>query len=79
MYMNSRQSRFWVALGLVFGTFLSFDLAITAPAVEAACRPSGRYAAGQRILNCSGRTRCRPTGRIKVVRGVRYQVLRCPR
>jgi hypothetical protein len=77
--MKNCQSSFWIAVGLAFGTLISFDLALTAPSVEAACRPSGRYAAGQPVLNCSGRTRCRPTGRIKVVKGVRYQSLRCPR
>ena len=77
--MKNHQSRFWIALVIVFGTLLSLDLAITAPTAEAACRPTGRYAAGKPILKCSGRTICRPTGRIKIVQGVRYQALRCPR
>ncbi len=72
-YMKNHQSRFWIALGIVFTTLLPLAIA------EAACRPTGRYAAGKPILKCSGRTKCRPTGRIKVVKGVRYQDLRCPR
>jgi hypothetical protein len=58
---------------------MSLELAVTAPAAEAACRPSGRYAGGLPILNCSGRTSCRPTGRYKRVNGRKLQILSCPR
>jgi hypothetical protein len=77
--MNSHQSRRWLTVGLMLGTLLSLDVAITTSSAEAACRPSGRYAAGRAIMNCSGRTKCRPTGRTRVVRGVRYSVITCPR
>jgi hypothetical protein len=67
------------ALGLGMGMLCSLNLAIFAAGADAACRPTGRVVAGNPVLKCSGSTRCRPTGRYKTVRGVRYQILRCPR
>jgi hypothetical protein len=69
-----------IALGMTLGTLLPIGMvALTAERSDAACRPTGRMVAGRPLLKCTGRTRCRPTGRVKVVRGVRYQILRCPR
>ncbi len=75
---NRAWGRLSLAAGIGMGMLLSLDLAgFTSPA-DAACRPSGRRIGGQAVLNCSGPTRCRPTGRYKTVRGVRYRILRCP-
>jgi hypothetical protein len=76
---NQAWSRLAIATGIGMGMLLSLDLAGSVSPADAACRPTGRRIGGQAVLNCSGPTRCRPTGRFKVVRGVRYQVLRCPR
>jgi uncharacterized membrane protein len=77
--MQNRSSRqIWTALGVSIGLLCSLNLALFTPAADAACRPTGRRIGGQAILKCSGSTRCRPTGRYKTVRGVRYQILRCP-
>jgi uncharacterized membrane protein len=76
---NQALSRFSIATGIGIGMLLSLDLAGFSSPADAACRPSGRRIGGQAVLNCSGPTRCRPTGRYKVVRGVRYNILRCPR
>jgi hypothetical protein len=78
-HMNNRQSCVWMSAALVFAISLSLDLAITTSSAEAFCRPSGQYAAGRPILSCTGRTKCRPTGRIKVVQSISYKVLSCPR
>jgi hypothetical protein len=76
---NQTPRQFAIALGVSVGLLCSLNLALFAPAADAACRPTGRRIAGQAVLKCSGPTRCRPTGRYKTVRGVRYQILRCPR
>jgi hypothetical protein len=76
---NQALSRLSIAAAIGMGMLLSLDLAgFTSPA-DAACRPTGRRIGGQAVLRCSGPTRCRPTGRYKTVRGVRYQILNCPR
>lgn len=75
--LGSRQS---IALGVALGTLLLGDLFSFAPLADArGCRPTGRYVGGTPVLSCSGRTRCRPTGRFKVSKGRRYAILRCPR
>jgi hypothetical protein len=76
---NLPSRQFSIALSLGIGMLCSLSLAVFTPSVEAACRPTGRVVGGRPLLRCSGRTRCRPTGRFKMVRGVRYQILRCPR
>ncbi|PSB42362.1 hypothetical protein, partial [Chamaesiphon polymorphus] len=76
---NQPSGRFLTALSIGAGLFCSLNLSVLAPAAEAGCRPTGRTVGGQAVLKCSGPTRCRPTGRYKTVRGVRYQILRCPR
>jgi hypothetical protein len=68
-----------IATGVSLGAMLALDLALLAPAAEAGCRPTGRYAGGLPVLSCSGRTRCRPSGRYKRVGGRRYPILICPR
>jgi hypothetical protein len=76
---NQALSRLSIAATIGLGMLLPLELAgFTSPA-DAACRPSGRRIGGQAVLNCSGPTRCRPTGRYKTVRGVRYRILNCPR
>jgi hypothetical protein len=78
--MTNRGSRhFLTALGIGMGMLCSLNLAVFTDLADAACRPTGRRVAGRAVLNCSGPTRCRPTGRYQTVRGVRYQILRCPR
>jgi hypothetical protein len=67
------------ATGVSLGAMLSLDLALLAPAAEAGCRPTGRYVGGLPVLSCTGRTRCRPSGRFKRVGGRRYPILVCPR
>jgi hypothetical protein len=64
-----------IALSLV----CALNLAVFTTAADAACRPTGKIVAGRSVLKCTGSTRCRPTGRYKTVRGVRYQLLNCPR
>jgi hypothetical protein len=76
---NQAWGRLSLAAGIGMGMLLSLDLAGFTSPVDAACRFTGRRIGGQAELKCSGRTRCRPTGRYKIVRGVRYTVLRCPR
>ncbi len=77
---NSSLSRLSIAIGVGFGVLLSIDLfATSAPAVARGCRPTGRSIGGSAVLNCSGPTKCRPTGRYKTYRGQRYAILRCPR
>lgn len=50
------------------------------PSAEAKCVDSGRRVGGVRVLNCTGgKSCCRKTGRTKIVRGRRYQVLDCSR
>ena len=63
-----------IALSLV----CALNLAVFTTAADAACRPTGKIVAGRSVLRCTGATRCRPTGRYKTVRGVRYQILNCP-
>jgi hypothetical protein len=76
---NKISHQFITAIGISLGLLASVNLALfTAPA-DAACRPTGRVVAGRQVLRCTGRTRCRPTGRYKIVRGVRYNMLNCPR
>jgi hypothetical protein len=67
-----------IALCIGLGTLSALTLGVFTPSAEAGCHPTGRMVGGQPVLNCSGPTRCRPTGRFKTVRGVRYQILRCP-
>jgi hypothetical protein len=75
---NQSARQILTALAVGIGIFSSLNLALFAPAADAACRPNGRRVAGRAVLTCTGRTSCRPTGRYKTVRGVRYQILRCP-
>ena len=79
--MNTNSlSRLAIALGISLGTLFSIDLgSLNSPAEASGCRPTGRTIGGTPVLRCSGRTKCRPTGRFKVVKGRRYAVLRCPR
>jgi hypothetical protein len=78
--MNDKSSHPYLGLvSAIVGGLCLFNLTAFTPAAEAGCRPTGRYVGRTPVLKCSGPSRCRPTGRIKVVRGVRYQVLRCPR
>lgn len=64
---------------IALGLFCSVNLTLFAASADAACRPTGKVVAGRAVLRCTGATRCRPTGRTKTVRGVRYQILNCPR
>jgi hypothetical protein len=69
-----------IAMATAFTSLMvltSLELAALAPAADAACRPTGRYAGGLPILSCSGRSKCRPTGRYKRANGRRYAILRC--
>jgi hypothetical protein len=66
-----------VASGMT--ALVGLELSVLAPAAEAGCRPTGRYAGGLPILSCSGATKCRPTGRYRKINGRRYPLLRCPR
>jgi hypothetical protein len=79
MMKNQPNSRFWTALTVSIGALCTFNLTAIVPAAEAGCRPTGRYIGGRPVLKCSGPSKCRPTGRYQTVRGVRYQILRCPR
>jgi hypothetical protein len=76
---NQLLRQFSTAIVVSLGMLASLNLSVfTAPA-DAACRPTGRMIAGRQELRCSGPTRCRPTGRYKTVRGVRYNIMNCPR
>ena len=69
-----------IGLATAFTSVLALatlELTLITPDAEAGCRPSGRYAGGLPVLNCSGATKCRPTGRFKQVNGRRYRLLRC--
>ncbi|WP_373542941.1 hypothetical protein [Chamaesiphon sp.] len=76
---NQLSCQLAIALSITLGLLCSLNLAIFAPAADAACRPTGKFVGGRAVLKCSGATRCRPTGRYQTVRGVRYRLLRCPR
>ena len=76
---NQRLNNFLTGLGIGLGMLLSLNLVIVTDPAAAACRPTGRIVAGRSLLRCSGPTKCRPTGRSKTVKGVRYQILSCPR
>jgi hypothetical protein len=77
---NQSLSHLSIALGIALGTLLITDLgALINPVDAAGCRPTGRYIGGAPVLSCSGRTRCRPTGKYKYSKGKRYAILRCPR
>jgi hypothetical protein len=76
---NKISHQFITAIGISLGLLASLNLALFAAPADAACRPTGRIVAGRQVLRCSGSTRCRPTGRYKIVRGVRYNMLNCPR
>lgn len=77
--INQRSNRYLTRLGIGLGMLFSLNLVISIAPADAACRPTGRIVAGRSLLRCSGPTKCRPTGRYKTVKGVRYQILRCPR
>ncbi len=74
----SSLSRLSIAIGVVVGTMLLVDLFAITPAEASGCRPTGRRIAGKAVLTCSGRTKCRPTGRTQIHNGKRYAILRCP-
>jgi hypothetical protein len=76
---NQSFRRSSISIGIGLGVLCSLGLTILTPLAEAGCHPTGRMVAGRSELRCSGPTRCRPTGRFKTVRGVRYQILNCPR
>jgi hypothetical protein len=77
---NKSLSHLSVVLGIAIGTLSLLDLgALITPAEASGCRPTGRSIGGAAVLRCSGRTKCRPTGRFKVSKGKRYAILRCPR
>jgi hypothetical protein len=75
---NQLVRQFSTAIVVSLGMLASLNLtAFTAPA-DAACRPTGRMIAGRQELRCDGGpSRCRPTGRYKIVRGVRYNMMNC--
>jgi hypothetical protein len=73
---------------IVVGTISIASISLVAPltwnitlSAEAQCRDSGTRAGGVRILNCTrdGKSCCRKTGRTKVVKGKRYEILDCSR
>jgi hypothetical protein len=64
--------------GTIFSLSL-FGLILEQSPATAGCYPTGQVVRGMSIVKCSGSTRCRPTGRTRLVNGVRYQILTCPR
>jgi hypothetical protein len=77
---NKSLSQLSIVLGIAVGTLFVIDLgSLIAPAEASGCRPTGKTIGGTAVLRCSGRTKCRPTGRFKVIKGKRYAILRCPR
>ncbi len=72
--------RLAIGMATAFASLMALttlELAALTPAAEAGCRPTGRYVGGLRVLSCSGRSKCRATGRYKRVNGRRYAILRC--
>jgi hypothetical protein len=78
-FMKNKSLRYLaIAVASSMTALLTLELAITAPAAEAACRVVGR-SGGVRLLKCTGRTRCRATGRYTKVNGRRLPLVVCPR
>jgi hypothetical protein len=75
---NQESGRFLRGFAIGLGMLFSISLVTLTVPADAACRPTGRIVAGRSLLRCSGPTKCRPTGRYKIVKGVRYQILNCP-